>query len=295
MTKENHTGLKSKGMILLTAIIWGAGFIVSQMALDAKLSAAAILLGRFSIAALLIFIVFSKDILKNFKIKHIKNGIIIGVFLFSAFFLQTTGLQYSTPSNNALITSANVVMVPFLWWAVSRKKPARIIFSASALCLIGVWILSVDFSSGLSLGLGDFLTLMCAVLFACQITATGVLTAKMDYKVLLFLQFAAASLCALAAFLFLDRDFTIFIQPDALFPLLYLGIFSTCICYFLQTKAQTRVSSSTAAILLSTEALSGSFFSVLAGYDALSPKLIAGGLIIFLSVILPDVYAKISE
>ena len=72
---------------------------------------------RFAIAALIVGIVFHKDLKKNMKKEHIKGGLLIGTFLFLAFYVQTVALQYTTPSNNAFITAANVVIVPFLWWA----------------------------------------------------------------------------------------------------------------------------------------------------------------------------------
>lgn len=280
----------AKLALFAVALIWGAGFIAVQLALDSGLSSSAIMLGRFGIAALTMLLVFFKGIRDNIKKEHLKSGIIIGILLFTAFIVQTFGLEYSTPSNNALITATNVVIVPFLWWAVSKQRPVKIIFIASFTCLAGVIMLSVDFSAGFALGFGDLLTLLAAFLFACQITATGVLAPKMDFRVLVFLQLAVAALCALVVFLITDRDFAAFLKPSGFAALLYLGVLSTCVCYFLQTKAQVRVPSSTAAIILSTESLFGSIFSVMAGYDQLDARLVLGGLIIFCSVILPDIW-----
>lgn len=285
----------AKLMLFITALIWGAGFIASQFALDSELSSSAVMLGRFSIAAALMLIIFFKAIRDNIKKEHLKSGMILGVLLFIAFIVQISGLEHSTPSNNALITATNVVIVPFLWWAVSRQRPKNIFFFSSFLCLAGVAVLSVDLSAGFSFGFGDLLTLFAAFLFACQITATGVLAPKIDFRVLVFLQLAVAALCALIVFLLVDRDFSAFARPRGFAALLYLGVFSTCVCYFLQTKAQVLVSSSTAAIILSTESLFGAIFSVMAGYDKLDARLVFGGLIVFCSVILPDVWPRLKE
>lgn len=292
MKKDDY---KAKLMLFTTALIWGAGFIASQLALDSGLSSQAVMLGRFSIAAVMMLIMSFKGIVQNIKKEHLKSGIIIGVLLFVAFTVQIIGLEYSTPSNNALITATNVVIVPFLWWAASKLRPIRITFIASFLCLAGVSLLSVDFSAGFSFGVGDLLTLFAAFLFACQIVATGILAPKMDFRVLVFLQLAVAALCALVVFLFTDGDFSSFLRPRGFAALLYLGTFSTCVCYFLQTKAQVRVPSSTAAIILSTESLFGAVFSVMVGYDKLDARLVAGGIIIFCSVILPDIWLRFNE
>lgn len=278
--------------LFTAAVIWGTGFIATQIALDAGLSSAAIILGRFGVAAAIMLLIFYKELRAKLKKQDLKNGMILGVLLFTAFIIQTLGLQHSTPSNNAFITATNVVIVPFLWWAVSKQRPMKIVFFASFLCLAGIVTLSVDFSAGFALGFGDLLTLLAAFLFACQITATGVLAPKMDLRVLVFLQLATSALCALIVFCIVDRDFAAFHNPHGFAAVLYLGVFSTCICYFLQTKSQTRVSSSTAAIILSTEALFGAVLSVMLGYDALDARLIFGGLIIFGSVILPDIWMR---
>ena len=80
--------------LLVVAIIWGSGFIASQMALDAQMSSAFIMFVRFAIAALIVGIVFHKDLKKNMKKEHIKGGLLIGTFLFLAFYVQTVALQY---------------------------------------------------------------------------------------------------------------------------------------------------------------------------------------------------------
>ena len=82
--------------LLVVAIIWGSGFIASQMALDAQMSSAFIMFVRFAIAALIVGIVFHKDLKKNMKKEHIKGGLLIGTFLFLAFYVQTVALQYTT-------------------------------------------------------------------------------------------------------------------------------------------------------------------------------------------------------
>lgn len=289
-TNQNQTKVSALSNLALfvVAIIWGSGFIGTQLALDAHMSSSAIMFGRFTIAALIIGIIFFRDLKKSLKLKHFKGGCVIGLFLFLAFYVQTVGLQYTTPSNNAFITAANVVIVPFLWWGISKKRPAWKIFLSSFFCLIGIGILSVDFSNGFSLGIGDLLTFLSAFLFACQIVATGILAENMETKVIVFLQFLVAAVLAFFVFLFTDRDFSAFLSPSGMGAIAYLGIFSTCICYFLQTTAQQHVSSSKAAIILSTESLFGTLFSVILGYDKLTSNMIVGGVIIITSILLTE-------
>ena len=58
--------------LLLVAVIWGTGFIASQMALDANLSSAFIMFVRFAIAALIVGLVFHRDLKQQLKKEHWK-------------------------------------------------------------------------------------------------------------------------------------------------------------------------------------------------------------------------------
>lgn len=276
-------------LLIITALIWGSGFIVSQLLLDTKVSPIGIMLGRFSIATIVLTLLYLKKIIKLFKAKYIKGGIIIGIFLFLAFYIQAIGLNHSSPSNNAFITSSNVVMVPLLWWAVSRNKPKNIMFVSSLISLAGVAVLSINFDTGLALSKGDLLSFLAGFLFACQIVCTEVLSKKIPIEILIFLQFLVASILSLAVFLVVDGNFKCFFNQNALLSVIYLGVLCTCLCYFLQTYSQKYVTSAMAGIYLSTESLFGSIFSIACGYDQLSGQMIIGGGLMVLSIMLPDI------
>lgn len=275
-------------LLFVVAAIWGSGFIASQMALDANASPEFIMFVRFTLAALIVLAAFGKQLCQRMKKKDLLPGMLVGVFLFLGFYIQIIALQYTTPSNNAFITASNVVMVPFIWWAISKKRPENKIFVASVLCLAGIAILSIKWSVGLQFSPGDLLTLLCAFLFACQIAATGKCAEKMDTVVLVFLQFAVAAVLACAVFFITDRDFSAFASPTGLGSVVYLAVFSTCLCFFLQTAAQRYVSSSKAALVLSTESLFGSLFSVIIGYDPLTLAMVVGGTVMMLSLLLTE-------
>lgn len=73
------------------------------------------------------------------------------------------------------------------------------------------------------------------------------------------------------------------------------GLFSTCLCYFLQTFAQKHTTPAQAGVLLSTEGLFGSLFSVLLGLEIVSVNLIIGGVIIMASIILTELLPSKAE
>ena len=70
--------------------------------------------------------------------------------------------------------------------------------------------------------------------------------------------------------------------------MLYLGVFSTCICYLLQTIAQKNVPAAEAGIVLSAEGAFGTLFSLLLCLEFLLWGMLVGGVLITLFIILAE-------
>ena len=276
--------LRADLSLLITGLIWGTGFAASQFAIDAGLSTSLILLLRFTIAAgVLGIILFPR--LAHTGIREWKRGILAGTLMFAAFYSQTVGLRFTTPSNNAFITAANVVMVPFITWFLLKKAPPLRSFILSITTLGGVALLSYGPGAPGRFAVGDAYTLLCAFLFAGHIAYLDRASKSVNPGVLTFIQMLTASLLSLIFFGIGDR---FRIHPPSLAAglpaVLYLGLFSTLLCFFIQTRAQRRTTSTKAAIFLSTEALFGALFSVMLGLEPFSWSMPLGGGIILLSI-----------
>ena len=107
------------GLIVVT-VIWGGGFVASDMALDSLLPFQ-IMAIRFLLASVLMGGISIRS-LKGVKREELKAGALMGTALFLGFSLQIIGLQYTTPSKNAFLTATNVVIVPFIAFLICRKK-----------------------------------------------------------------------------------------------------------------------------------------------------------------------------
>lgn len=278
--------------LMVTAIIWGTGFIGTQFAIDTGAKSSLITAMRFVLAGLILLVVYFKDI-KNIDKKTLKVGITAGIILFFGFYIQTLGQTYTTVANSSFLTSTSVVMIPFIMWFATKKKPDTKIFILTFTTLIGIGVLTLDFSQGMSFAIGDVGVLISALCFAFHISYLGLHTKGLNTKQLTFLQMMTAGVVAFIFMLLFDRSaFDISIATKAFVPILYLAIFPSCICYYLQTTAQKYATASKTGIFLSTEGLFGSIFSVIIGFDALTSKLFFGGVIIMASVILSEVDFK---
>lgn len=270
------------GLVAVT-VIWGGGFVASDMALE-SLRPFQIMTIRFLLAAILMGLVSAKG-LKGVTAKEMKAGVLMGIALFTGFALQIVGLQYTTPSKNAFLTALNVVMVPFIAFVILRKKIGVKSILGAVMAIIGVGLLSLE--KNLTLGLGDALTLICAVGFAFQIFFTSEFVKKYRAVVLNFVQMCTAfALSFVSLFLFGETNFQV--TTKGWLSVLYLGVVSTTICYLLQTACQKYVDETKAAIILSMESVFGTFFSILILREQVTLRMVIGCVIILAAVIVSN-------
>jgi len=295
--QRGWTTRRADGALLVVAVVWGSGFIATEYALRFDLPPALILAVRFWIAAL-ILLPFQWRKLRALSRKALLTGVGAGAILCAAFFAQTYGQAGTSVSNSAFLTATNVVMVPFIVWLLARKRPPLKIYVLAAGTLVGIGILTLGLDGGFpSIGRGDWIVLISAFLFAIHIAYLGTVALGMDPGQLTLLQMLTSAAVSTVALLYLDhtaiRSMTWGVE---LLPMLYLALFSTCLCFFLQTAAQQRTSAAKAAILLSTEGLFGSVFSVLLGLEPYTWRMAAGGTIIIVCVILTEVdFVRLSK
>lgn len=274
-------------VLTLTAIIWGSGFAGSAMAL-VHYTPYQILAVRFLIGALLLSGLFYRR-LRHIKKQTMIKGLILGSILYTAFVLQTVGLQYTTASKNAFLTAVNVVIVPLIGFVLYKRKIDLFELTGAILTVIGIALLSLQFNG--EVNSGDMLTLLCALAFAFHIIYTASFVQEEDPIVLTLIQMLTAA-CIGFLVTGVKGEMHFSMQQEALMPLVYLGIFSTTIAYVLQTTAQKFVTETKAAIILSTEALWGTFFSVFLLSEVLTWRMMVGAMIIFCAILITETKLK---
>lgn len=273
--------------LLMVAVIWGTGFIATEYAIKSNLGTPTIMAVRFTVAAL-IMLAFAVKELKSLSKKQWLHGIGAGVLLFAGFYSQTYGQGFTSVSNCAFLTATNVIMVPFLVWAITKKRPATKIFLLALLTLLGVGILTFDPSEGIHLGIGDSFALLGALMFAGHIAYLGTFAEDVPAKALTEIQLAVAAILSLGTMALSGGPAPEADLAKGFGAALYLAVFSTCLCYFLQTSAQKKVSPGKAGIILCTEGFFGSLFSVLLGLEPITAGLVIGGVCILGSVALAE-------
>lgn len=266
--------------MLLVAIFWGGGFIAVKGALD-SLTPFYIMAMRFGISAIIMLLIFRKKV-RHITKNELKVGSVVGLLLFLGFAAQTVGMKYTTAGKNAFLTGTNVVIVPFLYWVISKKRPDTYSLISAFMCFIGIGMLTLD--GGIHISLGDGLTLLCAVFFAAHIVSVGFFIEKVDAILLVIIQLSVAAVFSIIAALIYEP----MPQPlstDTMFAIGYLAIFSTMLAFFIQNVAQKYTTSTHAAIILCLESVIGSILSVIILNEIFTSKMILGCLTIFIAII----------
>ncbi len=274
--------LLAKPMLFAAALIWGTSFFIMKNALDA-LPVYFLLAIRFTAGAVLLALFFWKK-WKNFTPDYLWRGAIIGGCLFLAYTIQTFGLSMTTPSKNAFLTAVYCVIVPFLTWAVVKKKPDRWNILAAVLCVSGVGLVSL--TEELTINPGDLLTLVCALFYAAHIVSVEKFAAGKDIYIITVFQFAFAALYAwILGFVTQTFPSQAFTRPEVVLPLVYLCVMATAVALLFQNVGQIYSDPSSAAVILSLESVFGVISSVIFYGDPVTVRLVIGFVLIFIAVV----------
>lgn len=276
--------------LIITAIIWGSGFVATAVALTYYTPYQTMAI-RFLVGGIILGIVFFNR-LKKINMTMLRKGTFLGTILYISFALQTVGLQYTTPSKNAFITAVNVVIVPLIAFLFYRKRLNRAEVIGAILALIGIGFMSLQISG--TINLGDFLTFLCAIGFAFHIVYTAKFVKGEDPIQLTLVQLLTAAVIGFIV-IAIKGELTMPFEPVALMPVLYLGIFSTTIAYLLQTAGQKLVSETKAAIILSTEALWGTLFSVIILSELITLRMTIGAFLIIVAILISELKLNVSR
>ena len=278
MESVNDMRIKNGLMLLLTAFIWGTAFVAQSVGMDYldpfTFNGVRSLIGG---AALLpcIWILQklngrSKD--TGTKKDLLTGGLACGVLLFAASSLQQIGIKYTTAGKAGFITAFYIV----IWLAV-------------VLAVAGLYFLCI--TESFSVGKGDILVFLCALVFAVHILVIDHFAPKVDGVKMSCIQFFVCGILSVP-FMFALETPKITAVMTAWMPILYAGVLSCGVAYTLQILGQKNVNPAVASLLLSLE----SCFSVLAGWIVLGERLsireMSGCILMFAAIILAQVPEK---
>lgn len=291
--------------LLVVTSVWGATFIWMKQALNTlepeiqsqgRFQIVALLVAaRFIVAAVVMFAAFSKARPALRQSEQWKGGLILGSIMLVGFVTQMIGLDDITPSVSAFLTSLYVVFTALITIAFSKSKPTRTLLFGVLLATFGAGF--IQGPPHLTWGLGEVLTVVCAVFFALHIIYTQKITQEIDpigVTLTSFLVIALGSVLLLFAFgggRTLGQWGLIF-QDGVFLQVLCLGIGGSFFCLLLLNLYQRYLNPIQAAIIYALEPVWATVYGLSLGLDQWTGWILLGGGALFLGNIVVELFSS---
>ncbi len=265
-------------VLLAVAAVWGATYVVVKDAV-ATMPVADFLTWRFALATAVVAV--RPRALFGLGSRDAQAGVVLGLALAAGYLLQTVGLRTTPASVSGFITGLLVVLTPLGAALLYRERVSGACWMAVGLSTVGLALLSLR---GLSIGLGEALTLGCAAAFALHILGLSRWAARGDVHGLVVVQLMTVTV-----------TLGIITMPDGLSApahglvwaaVVITGVAATALAYFLQTWVQSHLSASCVAVILTTESVFAGLVAVglageqLSGQGALGAVLVLAGMVL---------------
>lgn len=273
-----------KTALFLTAMLWGSTFAIGKIATEVY-SASFIIALRFSVANIaLIFVAF--PLRKMIDKQYLIDGFWMGFTLFLSYILQVAGLAMDTsPGESAFLCTTYCVMIPFMHWFVTKRRPKLLHVICVFLCLIGIGILSLQGS--LQMSMGDILTVLSGVPCAINMVISSVVCKDNDKNPLLLttIELFVVMVCAWIC-VFASNGMPAKIHSEATIGIVYLGVIATALCLFLQSYGLKHTEASIGGMIISLESVFGVIFSIIIYHEQVTFRMWIGFLVIFIAILL---------
>lgn len=282
-------------LLFLTALIWGVAFVAQSVGMDYvgafTFSFSRCIIGGIVLIPCIWFLNRKKEGSKEDPRERdprkerrvcVTGGICCGMALFLASNLQQFGIKYTTVGKAGFITALYIILVPVLGLFM-RKRVQGKVWGSVVLAVAGLYLLCI--TDGFSLGVGDLLVLLCALMFSVHILVIDYFSPRTDGVKMSCIQFFVCGILSGIAMLIFEKP-SLDAILHAWMPILYAGVLSCGVAYTLQIVGQKDMDPTVAALILSLE----SVVSVLAGWvllgESMSLRELSGCGLMFAAIIL---------
>ncbi len=283
MTRSaRHTTLVASLALLVVTACWGSTFFLIKDLLD-RLPVLDFLAVRFALATLTLVLLFPRA-LQRLSGDAVRQAVVLGLLYGVAQILQTAGLAHTPASVSGFITGMYVIFTPLLAAPLLRQRIGPATWGAVLLAVCGLGVLTL---SGLSVGYGEALTLVAAVLYALHIVGLGAWSTPGDAVGMTIVQLAVITAVCLVV-----------TAPDGLeLPsgagdwarVVYMAVFAAGLALALQTWAQAHLAPTRSAIIMSMEPVFAALFAVLLGGEQATVRMLVGGAMVLAAMLVVEV------
>jgi drug/metabolite transporter (DMT)-like permease len=282
---ERRVGLLATGALLTVTAAWGSTFFLIKDLLD-RVPTLDFLAVRFAIAAVLLTVLFPRAIARLDAASR-RHAALLGVVYGVAQILQTAGLAHTPASVSGFITGLYVVCTPLLAALLLHTPIRPMTWAAVVLATAGLGVLTLD---GLSVGYGEALTLVAAILYAVHIVGLGAWSRPDQALGMSIVQlYLVAVVCLVIT---LPDGITVTSTVRDWLSILYMAVFAAALAMLAQTWAQAHLSPTRTAIIMSMEPVFAAFFAVLLGGESVTGRMAVGGLMVLAAMLLVELLPR---
>ena len=275
-------------MLLACAAIWGGSYVSSKYALE--VFPVQWLMGvRMVGACAIMAVIFFGTLRKTFTKKLIIPSLLTGVTYYATLVLQTEGLRFIDPGRSAFLTAAYCVITPFSAWLIVKKKPTFLGLLAAVACVAGVGFVALKPGMlVLTLSYGDILTLVCAAVFAFNLTFLAYYSRKYNPVTLTFGQFVVSGVLFIVGAIVCEPlpNFNGADHLSIFANMFYLTVVVTVVAQILQNYSLVNLSTANASVIMCTESLFTLLFSTVLCHEHVSGMAFIGFALIFAAIVI---------
>ncbi len=246
---------------------------------------------RFAIGALLVGAASIRTV-RSLTRRQVIVGCAIGLALCAGYVFQTFGLERTTASNAGFLTGLYVVLTPLLGALALRKLPAWSTAAGASIAFVGLLLIASP--TGMRIGLGDGLVVVCAFCFAIHFLLLGRFAGSAPLAGLVTLQLAVTAVVTGLLSLATERT-TISTEAGIWVAVLTTAILATVFAFFIQTGAQRFIPPSRTAVILTMESPMAALFGFLMLNERLTARGWIGGGLIVAGMLVAELMAPAKE
>ena len=268
-----------EALIILQSVIYGFGDPISKIAFEVT-PIYAMMTVRYSIAFLLCFLLFRKQVTETIKSVPVRAWLVPGMCIGLSYVLNNVALALSDATSVAFLRSLSVVITPLFAFLFYKTRYHWQQIVIQILILPGMYLLCVK--GGLSgFGAGEIVAIIAAAFMACAIVFSKNYLEVVDPNSMTTLQVACSAVLAFIGSLFVESGIHLETTTGkAWLIILYLAITCTFLGYLMQNLALTRIDGRMVSLLQSLCPVMTAVFSFILLGEHLSAAGIVGAILI---------------
>ena len=267
---DRRTTLLATLAILAMTACWGSTFFLIKDLLD-RMPVLDFLAVRFAIASVALLLLAPRAVGRLSR-ESLRHAVVLGLLYGVAQILQTAGLAHTPASVSGFITGMYVVCTPLFAAVLLRSRISAVTWAAVALALGGLAVLSL---SGLSVGYGEAITLLSAVLYALHIVGLGAWSRVSQVAGMSIVQLLMITL--VCGVLTLPDGIVLPSTGRDWLSVVYMALVAGALAMAGQTWAQAHLPPTRSAIIMSMEPVFAALFAVLVGGETTTARMLVGG------------------